>query len=125
MPKLNKVNWDEVAASEEIAEGAYPARIDNVEERESKTKPGTYYWNMELTMLEEPHTGRKVWDIFSLQPRALWKLRNLCETLDIDLEGRDDLDTEELVGQEIGVNIVPETYEGKIRTKITGYFKLG
>lgn len=124
MAKL-KANWDDIAAAEVIEEGAYPVRIDKIEERQSRSDPkGPGYWNVEMTFLEEPYTGRKVWDVFSLKPNALWKLRNLCEVLTIDLEGRDDLDSDELIGQEVGANIVPETYEGRERAKVDSYFSM-
>ncbi len=125
MAKLKGIDWDEVAKSEVIEEGDYPVRIDKVEKRQSRNEPeGPGYLNVEMTFLEDPYTGRKIWDVFSLKPNALWKLRNLCETLGIDLEGRTDFDTDELVGQEVGIRAVPETYEGKDRAKVDSYFSM-
>ena len=119
MPKV-QADWDQVAAGELIPEGKYAARIDAVEERVSRSseKP---YWNTTFTIIEPPFEGRKVWGIFMLEANALWKLRQLCEALDIDLEGRSDLDTDELLHGELVINVTQDVYEGKVRNQVSGF----
>lgn len=123
MPKL-QVNFDDVAVSEVVPEGRFSARIDNVEERTGKTEPHNTYWNVEFTIQDEPVVGRKVWDVFMLQPQSLWKLKRLMQCANVSPEGRMDLDSDELLGQEVGVVVAHEAYEGQARARVKGYFNL-
>jgi len=124
MPKLN-VNFDDVAVSEVVPEGRYSATIDGVEERVGQAEPHNQYWNVEFTIQDQPVVGRKVWDVFMLQPQSLWKLKRLMQCANMPTEGRADLDSEELLGQEVGVVVMHETYEGQVRSRVKGYFNLG
>jgi len=123
MPKLMKVDWKEVAKQELIPEGKVLARLDKVEPRKAKEEPHNPYWNFEFTITQpEEVVGRKVWDVFMLDVKSLWKLRNFCECIGIELEGQRDIDTNELVGQDVGLVISHETYEGRTRNRVKGYF---
>lgn len=122
MPKLMKVDWPEVAKQELIPAGKVLARLDKVEERQAK-ETQNLYWNFEFTITQpEEVVGRKVWDVFMLDTKSLWKLRTFCECIGIELEGQRDIDTDELVGQDVGLVITHETYEGRDRNRVKGYF---
>ncbi len=122
MPKLVKVDWKEVAKQELIPEGKVVARHDKVEERTAKETQNPY-WNFEFTITQpEEVVGRKVWDVFMLDTKSLWKLRAFCDCIGIELEGQRDIDTDELVGQDVGLVITHETYEGRERNRVKGYF---
>jgi len=120
---LFKTNWDEVAKNELIPDGRYGARIDKVDERTSKDK-GNTYWNIEFTITDEAALGRKVWGVFMLTPNSLWKLRQLYEALGQDPSGEQELDSNELVGLDVGVVLGTEEYQGKIRNKIASFYAL-
>lgn len=123
MPKLMKVDWKEVAKQELIPEGKVVARLDKVEPRDAKAEPHNPYWNFEFTITQpEEVVGRKVWDVFMLDTKSLWKLRAFCECIGIELEGQRDIDTDELVGQDVGLVITHEEYEGRTRNRVKGYF---
>ena len=123
--KLMKVDWKEVAKQELIPEGKVSARLDKVEERKGKDEPHNPYWNFEFTLTgPQEVVGRKVWDIFMLDTKSLWKLRNFCECIGIELEGQRDIDTDELVGQDVGLVITHRSYEGREQNNIKGYFAL-
>lgn len=122
--KLTKINWEDVAKQELIPAGQVAARLDKIEERTGKEEPHNVYWNFEFTLIApEEVVGRKVWDVFMLDVKALWKLRNFCQCIGIELEGQRDVDTAELEGQEVGLQIGHETYEGRERNRIKGYFE--
>jgi len=123
MSPVLRTKWDDVAKGDLIPEGRHLARIDKVEEKVSE-KSGKSYWAVTYTLQDEPYTGRQVWGNCSLEPRALWKLRMLAESIGIDLTGRDDLDADELVNQEVGIVITHETYEGKERVRVDDFFKV-
>jgi len=118
-------DWDEIAKDELISEGRHPARIDAVEERESQSTPGNMYWNITFTVTEGPHTGRQAWAVCMLDAKSLWKLRQLADAVGIDLGGRSDIDTEELLQQECGIVITHEEYEGRLRHRVSQFFPLG
>lgn len=124
MPIVKQVNWDEVSKFETIPEGRYPARIDKIEERVGKTGDRNPYWNIEFTITAEEALGRKAWGVFMLAPNALWKLRQLYEALGIECAGEQELNSDELIGQEAGLVIGTEEYQGKLRNKISAFFKL-
>jgi len=115
-------DWDKVAADELIPEGRYPARIDKVVEGESQE--GNPKWGITFTFTEEPVTGRKLYESFSLMPRALWKLRQLAAACGIDLTGRDDLDTDELLNVDVGVVVTHDSYQGQPRTRVNTFFPI-
>lgn len=122
--KLTKINWEDVAKQELIPAGQIAARLDKVEERTGKEEPHNPYWNFEFTVIApEEVVGRKIWDIFMLDTKALWKLRNFCKCVGIELEGQRDIDTDELIGQEVGLVITHRTYEGREQNNIKGYFE--
>ena len=124
-PKLMKTDWKAVAAQELIPAGKVSARLDKVEERTGRAEPHNVYWNFEFTLTgPEDVVGRKVWDVFMLDVKSLWKLRNFCECIGIELAGQRDLDTDELMGQDVGIQIAHETYEGRERNRVKGYFTL-
>jgi hypothetical protein len=123
-PQLNNVNWDEIAKGEILPEGKYAARIDKVEEKVSKPPKNNPYWQVTFTLTEEPHTGRKAWDKFMLSTDALWKLKNLLDAIGLEVKGEADLDSNDLLQQEVGIVIKHETYEGQLRHRVQGFFNL-
>jgi len=121
MPQL-LFNFDEIAAAEPVEEGTYLARIDDVQERTGQQPPHNPYWNVELTIQDERALGRKVWDVFMLQPQSLWKLKRLLQCVGLQVDGRRSLDTDdELRGREVIIKVVNELYEGQLRSRVKGY----
>lgn len=126
MPKMSLPkgqDWDKVAEADLILEGQYPARIDNVEERVNPETDKTT-WGVTFTLLDEPYTGRKVFSNFGLGATALWKLKLLADAIGLDLTGRSDLDSAEILNAEVGVNVTHEMYEGRVRNRAETYFSL-
>lgn len=120
MPKLNvEGGWDGISTSQVIEPGTYLASIDKVEETTSQN--GKPYWNVEFTIQEEPYVGRKVWDIFMLNAEALWKLKRLAKAVGLDLSGRNDIDSDDLMNAECHVVIANEMYDGELRNRVKGY----
>jgi len=119
-----QVHGDFDAAVNVIDPGKYSARIDKIEEMQSKTPDHKDYWAVTFTITQEPFIGRKVWANIMLQANSLWKLRQLAEACGIDMAGKQDFDSEELLGQEVGVAVVTENYEGRDRSKVQSFFAL-
>ena len=118
------IQGDFDAAVNVIEPGKYQARIDKVEPTQSKQPDHKDMWVVTFTITQEPFIGRKVWANIMLQANSLWKLRQLAEACGIDMKGRQDFDSSELEGQDVGVAVVSETYEGKERSKVQSFFQL-
>ncbi len=118
------INWDEIAKGQLVTAGRHPTRIDKVEDREAQ-ETGNEYLNIEFTIIEGADEGRKVWGIFMAEAQHLWKMRQLCDAIGIELSGRDDFDPyEELQGQEVGVVVKHDVYQGQERNRVTGFYNI-
>jgi len=122
MPVLSNVDFDKAGQDNLIPEGEYVCRIDKVEPRKGKAS-GEDYWNLELTVTDPAdYEGRKVWDVLMLTPQSQWKLRSVCVSAGMQVEGRAGaFDSEELIGQEVLVQVIHEDYQGKIRARVKQY----
>lgn len=71
------------------------------------------------------HMGSTVFDNFTLVPQALWVLRTMLECAGYEIPDAEyDLDVDELIGIEVGLDIVNEEYENKDRPKVAGYMPM-
>lgn len=100
-----------------VEPGEYRAQIVSVEQREAR-ETGKPYLNVGFQLLDN---GRRVWRNYSLQPQALWALKQLLVAAGVDpeqLSGETELDTDELVGAEVTVTIGHREWEGTVRAEV-------
>jgi hypothetical protein len=103
-----------------IPEGDYTFRVDEVT-REMGDKGEYLAWVFQVE--EGERKGAKVWYNTSLTPQSLWNLRNLLETLGVEIpEGPLDIDLTELVELTVGGTVVHEEWQGKDRARIADFF---
>lgn len=102
---------------EVLPEGNYDATVAKVEVRNTKSGDSQYL-NFEWDVIDENGKERKVWDIASLKPQALWKLKGIMEAFGMITEGSIDLDPEEFVGQSAVLELAIDTYNGKERNVV-------
>jgi hypothetical protein len=128
------INFADVEGGfEAVPEGLYTCEIEKVECRESKSSENDYL-NWEFKILDdEDHEGQHLWMITSLSPRALFRLKDVFEALDV-LEDEMNLDFDEDVDIQPGsgprmlepdveglhcvVVVKNELYEGKERNRV-------
>lgn len=85
------INFADVESGfDAIPEGVYPAIVEKVEVRESKSSDYNYL-NWEWTLTEGEHEGRKMWQITSLSPKALFRLKDQLIALGV-IEGDEDME---------------------------------
>jgi hypothetical protein len=131
-----KINFAEVESSfEPLPEGEYEVIIEKVEVRESKSSEHNYL-NWEFNVQDDDYEDRKLWNITSLSPRALFRLKDdllalevIEEDEELDLEWDEEVDitpTEgplltnpDLEGIACVVNVTNEPYEGKERNRVS------
>ena len=117
-----KVDFSEVESQDfSLPNGPYILAVTSVEKKRSEAS-GNDYLGWEYKVAEGKHKGKKVWDNTSLQPQALWRLRNLLEAMGMEIEdGEMDIDLDDLAGELIGVEIENEKYNGKNKARIINF----
>jgi hypothetical protein len=122
------VDFSSVEEFEALEEREYLAEITKVEFREPQTADKYPYLNVEVTIREEgEYQGRKVWAIWSLSPKALWRAKAAWENLGVIAEDSEiELDVDEdtnlvtdppFVGIPCMVGVKNEPYEGTMRSR--------
>ena len=92
-----------------LVAGAYSGTIFDIEQKKGQ-ESGKPYLAMTLKLNADEDrgviAGRQAWSNFSLQPNALWKLKQLLVRLGFEedaLDGITDLDVTELLGLDVTV----------------------
>jgi len=105
---------------EPLEEGTYPASVFDAVVKESKTS-GQPYINWEFKILAGQYEGRRQWYMTSLQPAALWKLKQMLTRLGISTEKLSstfDLDLASMLGKKCRIVIDHEQYQGQLRDRV-------
>ena len=116
------VDMTGVEAGGVVAEGDYGVKVAKVEHKiaESSGKP-MLVWEFDIT---EGGTG-KLWYNTSLQPQALFNLKNVLICLGVSVpDGKMKLDLDEYLDMECGVTVGHEVYDGKKRARIVDIWPL-
>lgn len=97
--------------------GNYPAKLVKVEPKKSgENKP---YLNWELEVISGNSKGAKLWYVTSLQPQALFNLRNLLIAAGLDVPKKViSIDLDAVIGRVVEAKVVMEEYNGEERPKI-------
>ena len=113
-----KVDFTGVESSGHVQEGRQVLTVSGVPEIKTSDSSGNDYINWKFKA-----TGGTVYHTTSLQPQALWNLRNTLEALGLEVpESAMELDLSELDGLTCGGEIENETYQGKKRPRIIDLF---
>lgn len=110
-----------------VPDGMYlgaPTKITEEEGEDSGEPYLAFRWKTEegLSRGTKKGVGGIVFDNVSLQPQSLWKLRTILECMGYEVEdGPMDVDIEDLVGEQCGIEVTNEEWEGRDRPRITGF----
>lgn len=121
------VDFDSVPEGfEALPAGTYEARKSGHELKDSKSSNFQYY-SVEFTIDEGEFAGRKLWDNYSMNPKALFAMKAALRACQVDVSASQD--TDELWDEADGapVRLVvkqrtykdPDTEEEKIQNDIT------
>ncbi len=100
-------------------DGPYTAELTHAEETVSSNG------NDMIEVRWKTNIGSTLFDNFTIVPQALWVLRTMLECAGYDIpDGEYDLNIDDLIGIECGVDVVNEEYEKKDRPKIAGYMPI-
>lgn len=117
-----KVDLSGVESSRKaIPEGNYTVSVNDAK-IETSSKSSADYIAFEFEVIEGDHKGAKLFHNCSLQPQALFNLKNVLEALGFTIPKKAfDLDLSELLGLECEVEVGHETYDGKKRARIVEF----
>lgn len=112
-----KVDFTGVEANGKVPEGRHLLTVDGVPEVK-KSESGNDYINVKF----KAGSG-SLWHTCSLQPQALFNLRNTMESLGLEVEESTmDIDLTEWDGLTCGGEVEHESYGGKKRARIVDLF---
>lgn len=113
-----KVDFTGVESSGKVEEGRQLLTVDGTPEVKTSEGSGNDYINWKFKA-----TGGSVYHTTSLQPQALWNLRNVLEALGLEVsESAMDLDLSEMDGLTCGGEIEHEVYQGKKKPRLIDLF---
>lgn len=113
-----KVDFTGVEASGKVAEGRQLLTVDGTPEVKTSENSGNDYINWKFKA-----AGGSIYHTTSLQPQALWNLRNVLESLGLEVpEGPLDLDLADMDGLTCGGEVEHEAYQGKKRPRLIDIF---
>lgn len=107
-----------------LPEGQYQLELKEIEQKEGESSGEPYLeFTFEVVNNDDDSlNGTKAWDNLSLQPKALWKLRQFMEAGGHPTEdGPMDVDPDALIGTVVTVDIIHEDYKNKTKHRIGGY----
>lgn len=125
MPKVT-VDFSQVEEFEPLDKGEYSAVIAKVTYVEAASDDKYDYLNAEFDITEPGSENRKVWKVWSLSPKALWRMKQDFENLGLpvdEIEIDYDEDTmeitePELAGMPCTLVIKQRPYEGRIQNEV-------
>lgn len=105
-----------------VPDGDYLLEVTKITEEESE-ESGNSYLSWTYQIVGGKHDGKKVGDILSLSPKALFRLKDLLTAMGAEIpDGEFNLAVEDYIGVQVGATIGQEEYNGKIRSRPAAYF---
>lgn len=125
MPKVT-VDFSQVEEFEPLEKGEYSAVIAKVTYVEAASDDKYDYLNAEFDITEPGAENRKQWKVWSLSPKALWRMKQDFENLGLPIDEIEidyDEDTMEVTEPELAglpctLVIKQRTYEGRIQNEV-------
>ena len=114
-PKFS-MDFSNVDLSNTIPEGAYEAILIDVSKGTSKS--GNDMWTWVFALSKGQYSGKEFKVFTAITPAALWKLAETLKAFDFDVKSMVEFQKEEIIGRQVVVNILTETYNGQDRSSI-------
>lgn len=122
------LDFSSVPSRDPLEEGMYLLQISEASEKTSSTGNPMIAITYDVIATHEGEAvegNRKLWDNYSLQAQALFKLKELLGALGIDTSAVVDLEVSDLIGQQVLAKVVQETYNGELRNRVKKLFPAG
>lgn len=103
-----QVNLSDVETEyDPIPSGQYVARLVGAKEETSSSGNPMIVWQWKI--MRGDHKGREIRSYTSMQPQALFSLKEHLEAFGVDADGEIDIDTNELVGRMATIDVLKTT----------------
>lgn len=119
MSRIRKINMTGVDTFTRCEEGIHTAKI--VEIQEGTTQAGDDMLTGVFEVINGTSKGCKVYDNFVLTDKALWKLKQLLQSVHVKCDGKIALDLDKLIGKICDIAVYHDEYNGKIKARIDEY----
>ncbi|HOX27261.1 MAG TPA: DUF669 domain-containing protein [Candidatus Krumholzibacteria bacterium] len=130
MPRIDFSNVDGIASFAPVPDGEYTCKISDIET--DTTRAGDEMWRLRLAIEGGEHDGRLLFDNLVFSPKAMPRVKLLCESLGLDVTGVVSLEPAALLGRTARVTVYIEEYvdehgTAKARNRIPfdGYHAVG
>lgn len=124
LAKKRKVNFAGTSTFKKIPDGTYHAKVKAITEHEGDAGD---YWKWRFVIVEDGDMkGQSPLPyITSFAATALWNLRNLLETLGVEVpESEVSVNPKDYLDLELMIRIEEEEYKGKTTSKVTDFSKI-
>lgn len=112
-----RLDFTNVESGGKCPDGQYKATVKEISQ-ETSDNSGSDYLKVKL----EASNDSTLFTNLSLQPQALWKMRDFLEACGRDVPKKAvDIDLDDIIGDELGVIVENETYQGKRRPNVVGF----
>lgn len=111
------LDFSNVKNREPLPEGTYLLTIKKVTSKLSSTGNP-----MLVIQFEEPETKTNIFENYSLQEQAIFKLQGLLKAIGLDADAQLTLDESELEGSMIRAALIQDEYNGNINNKIKAVY---
>ena len=120
MSRKVKVNMEGVESFRRCPEGQWLAKLKKIELGESQGS-GDECLKAQFEVIDGRAKGDTVFETFSLNEKALWKLKGFLEAIGMKSTGKLNLDLDKLEGKVCIIDVIHDEYQGKKRAKIASY----
>ncbi len=120
--RIIQVDFTDVEVRKVPPAGVYNFKIDSVDVNEGQGYP---YLSVRFSVLDGEYQGSVGFNNFSMNPRALWRLRELLQAVGEDVPSSVyEFEVDELIDAELTCEVENETYEGKRKLTFSGFMPL-
>ena len=120
MSRKVKVNMEGVESFRRCPEGEWLAKLKKIELGESQGS-GDECLKAQFEVIDGRAKGDTVFETFSLNEKALWKLKSFLEAIGMKSTGKLNLDLDKLEDKVCIIDVIHDEYQGKKRAKIASY----
>lgn len=116
------VDMTGVEAFSRCPEGQWLAKVKKVELGEVQGS-GEDALKAQFEVTSGSAKGNVVFETFSLNEKALWKLKTFLLAIGMKADGKMTLDMDKLEGKICGIDVIHDEYNGTKRAKVSAYLK--
>jgi len=108
MPRIDFTNVGAASEYAPLPEGDYRCQLSDIEL--DRTRSGDERWKLRWTVLEGAHAGRLIFDSLVFTPKALPRVKLLCDCIAVAVDGVVDLEPVMLVDKQAVVSVYQDEY---------------